>query len=234
MSAPSPRPHPGLTGERLRWLLEQLVAHHGEQHWWPAETAFEVLVGAVLTQNTAWSNVERAMEQLRGAGLLDPVALIEAEGDEVAEAIRPAGYFNVKTRRLRNLCIAYLQEGCMEGMQLRRTEALREKLLAVNGVGRETADDILLYAFHRPVFVIDAYTRRILQRLGWIQGDEGYERLRAGVEAALGPDTAAFNELHAQIVALGKDTCRPTPRCADCPLSAACAHAAGGAGAPSA
>jgi len=215
----------GLTTARLQGLLDELRQAHGPLNWWPAETAFEVLVGAVLTQNTAWSNVEQAIDRLREAGLLDPVALIEADPEVVAEAIRPAGYFNVKTRRLRNLCITYLQEGCLEGMQLQETGVLREKLLAVNGVGRETADDILLYAFHRPVFVIDAYTRRILQRLGWIQGDESYERLRSAVEQALGPDTAAFNELHAQIVMLGKDTCRPRPRCAQCPLSAVCAYA---------
>ena len=237
MSAAS-RPITGLTERRLRWLLQALLAHHGPQHWWPADTGFEVLVGAVLTQNTAWRNVERALSRLHEAGLLDPAALLEADPEAVAEAIRPTGYFNVKARRLRNLCLAYLQEGGLAGMQRQGTEALRGRLLAVTGIGRETADDILLYALHRPVFVVDAYTRRLLARLGWIEGDEGYERLRAAVEAALGPDTEAFNELHAQIVALGKDTCRPRPRCEGCPLSGACAYAggdpAGGTPAPAA
>jgi len=227
LSAAALRPVAGLTRQRLRWLLQALLAHHGPQHWWPADTGFEVLVGAVLTQNTAWRNVEQALSRLREAGLLDPVALVEAEPETVAEAIRPTGYFNVKARRLRNLCLAYLQEGCLEGMQLQGTEALRERLLAVTGIGRETVDDILLYALDRPVFVVDAYTRRLFQRLGWIGGQEGYEQLRAAVEAALGPDTEAFNELHAQVVALGKDTCRPTPRCEACPLSGACAYAGG-------
>ncbi|MFP4147381.1 MAG: endonuclease III domain-containing protein [Halorhodospira sp.] len=222
-------PCSGLTERRLRRLLQRLLAHHGEQHWWPADTGFEVLVGAVLTQNAAWRNVERALANLREEGLLDPVALVEAPVETVAAAIRPSGYFNVKTRRLRNLCIAYLQEGGLEGLLLQPTETLRERLLAINGIGRETADDILLYACHRPVFVIDAYTRRIFQRLGWIQGDEGYERLRAAVEEALGPETTTFNELHAQLVTLGKATCRPAPCCSSCPLSDACAYARGDA-----
>lgn len=220
---------PSLGAGQLRGLLEALIAHHGRLDWWPAETAFEVLVGAVLTQNTAWRNVERAVANLRAEALLDPEALLEAPAERVAAAIRPAGYFNVKAQRLRNLCRAYLEAGGLDGMRREETAPLRARLLAVKGIGRETADDILLYALERPVFVVDAYTRRILARLGWIAGDEGYEALRGAVEAALGPDTAAFNELHAQIVALGKETCRPRPRCRDCPLSAACAHAAGAA-----
>ena len=216
---------PGLDGSRLRWLLASLEAHHGPQHWWPADSGFEVMVGAVLTQNTAWRNVERAIAALHDAELLDARALLEAETATVAEAIRPTGYFNVKAQRLQHLCRAYLDIGGLPGMQEQPTEALREQLLAIKGVGRETADDILLYALERPVFVVDAYTRRILQRLGWIAGDEGYEQLRGAVECALGPDVRAFNELHAQIVALGKDTCRPRPRCPHCPVSGACRHA---------
>ncbi|MCG5548546.1 endonuclease III domain-containing protein [Halorhodospira halochloris] len=210
--------------EDLHWLLETLVDNHGQQDWWPAESFFEILVGAVLTQNTAWSNVEKAIANLRQAQLLDPEKIIAVSDDLLTAAIKPSGYFNIKAQRLRNLCQAYLQAGGYSGMAKQTTDDLRSQLLQINGVGRETADDILLYAFARPVFVVDAYTRRILSRLDWISGEEHYESLRRAVEFAIGPDRGFFNELHAQIVMLGKDTCRPKPRCTQCPLISSCAY----------
>lgn len=222
--ADSEYPPERIPAVKLHWLLETLLTHHGRLNWWPAQSTFEILVGAVLTQNTAWSNVERAITKLRAEGLLNPQAILNAAPDQLSSALRPSGYFNVKAQRLRNLCSAYLACGGWNGMAELETTELRRQLLEINGVGRETADDILLYAFDRPVFVIDAYTRRIFTRLGWIAGTEGYETLREAVEKPLCAATATFNELHAQLVILGKDLCRPRPRCPSCPLNAVCAY----------
>lgn len=204
-------------------LFADLHGAYGAQHWWPAETAFEVMLGAVLTQNTAWSNVERALEQLRAEIPLTPEALLSLAEPALAERIRPSGYFNVKARRLRAFCEALLGAGGETALASLPTDELRRWLLAIHGVGPETADDILLYAFERPVFVVDAYTRRLFRRLGLIAGDEGYEQIRRRVEAALGPDRACFNEYHALIVRHAKEVCRARrPACGDCPLSARC------------
>ncbi len=151
----------------------------GPQHWWPGESVLEIMVGAVLTQNTAWSNVERAIANLKAAGTLSMQALLALPLDELAALIRPAGYFNVKARRLRALLEWVWEAGGVEALSGWTDEKLRSGLLGVHGVGPETADDILLYAFGRPVFVIDAYTRRILGRLGLIDPTMGYEHLRA-------------------------------------------------------
>ncbi|WP_019570351.1 endonuclease III domain-containing protein [Thioalkalivibrio sp. ALE11] len=205
-----------------RTVLERLHAHYGPLHWWPAETAFEVMVGAVLTQNTAWSNVERALAALREADALTPAGMAALEPEELIERIRPSGYYNVKAGRLRHL-LAFLERmGGIESLSALDTGSLREALLGVKGIGPETADDIVLYAFHRPVFVVDAYTRRLFERLGRPHARDGYETLRASVEAELGADTVAFNELHALIVEHGKQRCRPRPLCDGCPLGDRC------------
>lgn len=213
----------------FRTVFDTLLAAHGPQDWWPAEEgAFEVMVGAVLTQNAAWTNVERAIANLREADALDPEAILAADHDDLAGWIRPSGYFNVKADRLRALCRWYLDAGGYPALARWPTEELRTGLLSVKGVGRETADDILLYAFHWPVFVIDAYTRRIFARLGLVTGEEGYEALRETFETALAnqPEPVAlFNEYHALIVAHGKDICRPRPRCSECVLVQGCSHA---------
>lgn len=206
----------------LRRLHERLLAAYGPQHWWPADSPFEVMVGAVLTQNTAWRNVERAIDNLKIAGALAPSDIAHLPEGELAAMIRPAGYFNVKARRLQAFCRFVLDSGGEESLARRSTSDLRHALLAVHGVGPETADDILLYAFGRPVFVIDAYTRRLLRRLGLAGGDEGYEALRLGIEAALGPDARLFNELHALIVHHAKAVCSAKPRCQGCCLEAIC------------
>jgi len=209
----------------LHDTYRRLYAALGPQHWWPADTAFEVLVGAVLTQNAAWRNVERAMDGLRAAGLLDARAVAAADHATLAAAIRPSGYFNVKARRLQAACRAWLDHGGEAGLAALETVTLRATLLAVHGLGRESVDDVLLYAFQRPVFVVDAYTRRIFTRLGNLAGDEGYEAVRARFEAELPPDPTLYNEYHALIVVLGKEICRPRPLCGACPLSGTCRHA---------
>lgn len=207
---------------RLRWVHAALFAAYGHQHWWPAESPFEVMIGAVLTQNTAWSNVERALARLSASSALEPAAILALDPAELAEALRPAGYFNLKARRLSAFCVEYLAAGGLEGWGALDTETLRRALLKVNGIGPETADDMLLYAFERPVFVVDAYTRRIFARLGAIAGDEAYEQIRAGFEQTLGPDVPLFKEYHALIVQHAKQACRARPICPDCPLREAC------------
>ncbi len=208
----------------LMAVYDALYSAHGPQNWWPADSAFAVMVGAVLTQNTAWLNVERALLRLSERIPLTAEAILGLDEDVLAEAIRPAGYFNVKARRLRAFCAAYVEQGGLEGWSGLDTTALRHRLLAINGVGPETADDMLLYAFERPVFVVDAYTRRLFSRLGHLTGDEGYETIRQAFERALGPATPLFNEYHALIVRHGKETCRARPRCAECCLAALCPH----------
>jgi endonuclease-3 related protein len=206
----------------LRNLYVALERAYGVQAWWPAETAFEVLVGAVLTQNTAWSNVEKAIDRLKAADLLTLSALLDSDHDVLAETIRPSGYFNIKAQRLRNLCDFLEQQGGFERFAGQDLERQRRGLLGVNGIGPETADDILLYALERPVFVIDAYTRRLLARLQLCDGDEPYGDMRLAIEAALGPDAALFNEYHALIVRHAKDVCRIRPRCGGCVLNRRC------------
>ena len=206
-------------------LFRNLLDEHGPQAWWPGDSLFEIMVGAVLTQNTAWTNVEKAIDALRACGCLDPEAMLAVEPSALAAMIRPAGYFNVKGARLRNLCRAVGGAGGLDVLRGWPTDRLRDFLLAVNGVGPETADDILLYGFERSVFVIDAYTRRLLSRLGLARGDEPYDELRRGLEAALGPDAALYNEFHALIVVHGKLRCRPRPRCNGCRLGDDCGYA---------
>lgn len=210
----------------FRQVYDALYAAHGPQHWWPGDTAFEIMVGAVLTQNTAWVNVERAIANLKQAGALTPEAIAAAHPKRLAKWLKPSGYFNVKAKRLRAFCRWLLAQGGVAALAPLPTDELRARLLAVHGVGPETADDILLYAFARPVFVIDAYTRRIFQRLGAIDGDEGYDTLRLAFERALGPDTDLFNEYHGLIVRQGKDVCRTRPLCAQCAIARLCRAAA--------
>lgn len=177
------------------------------------------MVGAVLTQNTAWSNVERAICNLKEAGLLDGQKMAKADPPLLAQLIRPSGYFNVKAKRLQNLCNALIAAEALDSMS---DEVLRKWLLDINGIGPETADDILLYAFERPFFVIDAYTRRLFFRFGLVSGDESYEMLRSEFEQTLGPDVGLYNEYHALIVRHAKEVCRTKPLCETCCLRRSC------------
>lgn len=191
------------------------------------------MVGAVLTQNTAWTNVERALLQLRGRVPLDADALLALPESELAALIRPAGYFNVKARRLRAFCEAFVAAGGEPALSGLDTSALRDLLLGIHGIGPETADDMLLYAFERPVFVIDAYTRRLFGRLGLVDEAASYEALRYTFEQTLAPDVALFNEYHALIVHHAKQVCRArAPRCPDCCLAESCQASVGPGSSP--
>ena len=209
----------------LKQVFDRLLKAYGPQHWWPGDTPFEVMVGAVLTQNTAWTNVERAIHNLRLYEALNPQAILDAPHEQLAEWLRPSGYFNIKADRLKRYCEWYTKEGEYPQLSTWETETLRKGLLSVKGVGPETADDILLYAFERPVFVIDAYTRRIFSRLDFISHDEGYETLRAFFEKGLVRNrdkVGLFNEYHALIVNHAKDYCRKKPVCENCCLNRLC------------
>lgn len=217
------------TEQTLREMYEAMLDRLGPQRWWPSvagadtpEGKLEICIGAVLTQNTNWGNVERAIENLRTAGCLS-VAAIDAMGhDELAELIRPAGYFNVKARRLKNFIRAVAAGGGdIEAFLDRPTEELRAALLAISGVGRETADSMALYAAGLATFVVDAYTARVLLRHGLIDEDADYEQIKELFESALPADVGLFNEYHALLVAVGKNYCRKRgPLCDDCPLAA--------------
>ncbi len=205
----------------LLLMYKRLLEYFGPQHWWPAETRFEVIVGAILTQNTNWGNVEKAIERMRLAGCLDPAALRDIAEDRLAEFVRPAGYFNIKARRLKNFMHFFYKEydGNISEMKKEPINILRKKLLSVNGIGPETADSILLYALDKPIFVVDAYTRRLLLRHRIIAADTDYDDIQNVFMSRLPHNVDMFNEYHALIVRLGKDFCKTTPVCEKCPLN---------------
>lgn len=210
----------GRTAETLRTFYDAMLAACGPQHWWPARTPTEVIIGAILTQNTAWRNVERAIANLEGAGALDWRVLRDLPQERLAELIRPAGTFNVKARRLRAF-VDWLWarfDGDLERMFATPPSTLREELLGIPGIGRETADAILLYAGGVPTFVVDAYTARILARHGLIDRDADYDEIKDLFESNLPSEAELFNEYHALLVAVGKTHCRPRARCEGCPL----------------
>jgi endonuclease-3 related protein len=212
------------TGQRLMDIFTRLFDRYGPLHWWPAETPFEVCVGAILTQNTAWTNVERAISALNTAHILSPQGLLDCEPQRLAELIRPAGYFNVKSRRLKEF-VAWLFDrhgGSLERMFAGEWRELRKELLTVRGIGPETCDSILLYAGHKPTFVVDAYTRRLFHRLGLLPERAGYDETRGLFMDNLPPDVPLFNEYHALIVEQCKRFCRTRQRCYGCPLGDHC------------
>ena len=208
------------TNTTLRQFYGLMSAHHGKTHWWPGDTPFEICIGAILTQNTAWTNVEKAIINLKREKLLAPRALLAADTETVESALRPSGYFRQKAVRVRLFCQHLVDHygGSVARMAKRPLAELRPELLALNGIGPETADDILLYACGRPVFVVDAYTRRIFSRHGLVPGDIKYEALRAFFEENLVGDVDYFKEYHGLIVWTGKDYCKTRPNCAGCPL----------------
>ena len=214
----------------LTRLYRVLLAAFGPQHWWPAtpgrEAPFEVMVGAVLTQNTNWRNVERAIANLRAAGVLAPETLSRLSEEELARLVQPSGFYRIKARRLKALMDWLMASagGDLGRLRRRRLTRLREELLRLPGIGPETADSILLYALGKPTFVVDAYTRRALGRHGLIDpgpaGSARYDEIKALFESSFPHRVALFNEYHALFVELGKRFCRPRPRCADCPARA--------------
>lgn len=201
-------------------MYNTLYGAFGPQHWWPGDTPFEIAVGAILTQNTNWGNVEMAINNLKKEKAVAAKKLYEMPPEKLSSLIRPAGYFNIKTKRLRNF-LAYLSNhynGSMNRMKIRDTHALRSDLLSVNGIGEETADSILLYALDKAVFVIDAYTKRILHRHGLAAEKATYHELQEFFHTNLPADADLFNEFHALLVMLGKHYCKPKPKCEGCPL----------------
>ena len=209
---------------KLLDIYHKLFDHFGHQNWWPGETRFEVIIGAVLTQNTNWTNVEKAIGNLKLTGILSPKKIVELPNDALSEMIRPSGYFNQKAERLKLVC-TYLLERCngdLDRFGDITTEVLREELLAIKGIGPETADSILLYAFDRPLFVVDAYTARSFQRIGLIGNNTGYSEIQSLFMDNITPDPELFNDYHAQIVNLGKHYCKSKPLCKLCPLNDIC------------
>ena len=202
-------------------LFYLLLKHFGPQHWWPAQSPFEVMVGAILTQNTAWKNVEQAIANLREAGVLDPGALFSVSSQVLEELIRPAGFYRVKAARLRSL-VGYILDrygGEVELMAREPGWLLRKEILSVHGIGEETADSILLYALDKPFFVVDTYTRRILTRQGVIKGREPYSEIQRLFMESLPADVELYKEYHALLVELGKRYCKTRgPLCLECPL----------------
>jgi endonuclease III related protein len=217
-------PPGGVPGEHhppLDEYYNALFTHFGPQHWWPGKTPFEVIAGAILTQNTSWANVEKAIANLRGAKLLSPGAIEKASLRKLERLVRPSGYFRQKARRLKAFCDFLRAEfrGSLRHMFAAPTIILREKLLGVYGIGPETADSILLYAAGHPVFVVDAYTKRLLARHGWADEKTKYEDIRWAFERQFPGDARRFNEFHALIVNTGKRFCRRgEPLCELCPL----------------
>lgn len=202
-------------------FYQKLYRHFGPQHWWPGETPFEVMVGAILTQNTAWKNVERAIENLKRENALSPEEINKMNIEKLAQLIKPSGFYNLKAKRLKSFIERFMEDfnGDIQGMKKLEKRSLREWLLSIPGIGRETADSIILYAIEKPIFVVDAYTRRILSRHGFIKGDEDYDEIQEIFHKNLPVDTGLYNEYHALIVRLGKEYCRKkNPLCETCPL----------------
>lgn len=205
----------------LRQIYTTLLTKLGHQNWWPGETPLEIAIGAILTQNTNWKNVEKAIENLKSSALLSIEGLDRLNLVDLASLIRPAGYFNIKAKRLKNFIhhVVVHHDGDLERFLMLSTERLREELLSIAGIGPETADSIALYAGEHPVFVVDAYTKRILYRHGLIDGDADYFAIQDFFESNLPPDVSLYNDFHAQLVMVGKNWCkRSQPDCENCPL----------------
>ena len=203
-------------------IYKSLYNFFGPLNWWPGDTPFEIMVGAILTQNTSWSNVEKAINNLKKENLLEPWKLYRINQEELAQLIKPSGYYNIKARRLKNFVNIFVNdfEGSAEKMFSGDGRELRKKLLNVNGIGPETADSILLYAGKKPFFVVDAYTKRIFSRHKLISKDFTYYQIQEFFNQNLDQDVKLFNEFHAQVVMLGKNICTSkNPDCAKCPIA---------------
>ena len=206
-------------------LYEILLKTYGKQNWWPADTPFEVCVGAILTQNTSWRNVEKAIERLKKAGLLCPERIVSASDNEIQECIRPAGFFRQKTVYLKGFSKFLMDVGGLENLSLKDVDQLRVMLTSVKGIGKETADSIILYALEKPTFVVDAYTKRLFVRLKLVGENSRYDEIKLAVESQISPverNVEVYKEFHALIVVHGKNRCRKRPVCLGCPLAQIC------------
>jgi endonuclease-3 related protein len=201
-------------------IYDALRNTFGHRNWWPAEGPFEVIVGAILTQNVSWNNASKAIGNLKVAGMLDPVALYKSSPGDIAPLIKPSRFYNVKAMKIKNFIDFFFKEygGDLLAMSKEDPATLRKKLLAVKGLGKETADAIMLYACQMPVFVVDAYTKRILLRRGLLEGDPSYDEVQRYFMENLPKDEALFNDFHAQLDHLGNSVCKSTPRCEACPI----------------
>ena len=213
------------SGDLVLEIYDRLYECYGPQHWWPGDSPFEIILGAILTQNTNWTNVEKALTNLRTANCFSPEALREVPEDELAGLLKPSGYFNSKAKKLKAF-INHLwdnYDGDLELLLASEARALRDELLSIHGIGDETADDIVLYAANKPSFVIDAYTRRVVKRLGLAPGDDSYQAYQELFQRRLPADPALYNEYHALLDRHAKETCKREPRCGECCLRELCA-----------
>ena len=217
------------SAEKLLEIYRRLHAAYGPQHWWPGDSPFEVVVGAILTQSAAWVNVEKAIGNLRTAGILSPEGILKVDLDELARLIYPAGYYNAKARKLKAFLEMLFDRhgGRLDALFALPLPQLRRELLATHGIGQETADSISLYAAEKPSFVIDAYTRRVFSRLGLAPAADNYPSWQALFSDALPPDVQLFNEYHAPIDRHAKTVCRKVPLCPQCCLREVCRLAIG-------
>ncbi|MDD5059746.1 MAG: hypothetical protein PHY35_01335 [Candidatus Omnitrophica bacterium] len=206
---------------KLNGFFQRLYSFFGKQYWWPADSPFEVMVGAILTQNTSWANVEKAVLSLKNKKLLEPDKILKMAPKKLALLIKSAGYYNIKAKRLKNFLKFYFDNYNFSIKKISQVNLknLRKQLLTVNGIGRETADSILLYALNKPIFVVDSYTKRILLRHGLVKEDADYPGVQEIFMRNLKKDAGIFNEYHALLVKLGKDYChKKNPKCQECPL----------------
>ena len=206
---------------KLESIFKQLYSAFGAQYWWPADSVFEVMVGAILTQNTNWSNVQKAILSLKKKKLLNALKLYQLPQRQLASAIRSVGYYNVKAARLKSFLKFFFDRyaASFQLLSAQKLKTLRRQLLTVKGIGPETADSILLYALNKPIFVVDAYTKRIFFRHGLIKAETGYAQCQDIFMRNLKNDVKLFSEYHALLVKLGKDYCRKhNPKCEICPL----------------
>ncbi len=209
-----------VTQTLLMSMYRALFEWFGPRHWWPANSPFEVCVGAILTQNTSWKNVAKAIDNLKAADRLDPIKIYRTNHEELAQLIKPAGYFNVKAIRLRNFVNQLVEkhDGDLDSLFSAPLAKLREELLSVKGIGKETADSIILYAANKPIFVVDAYTKRVLYRHGLVSENADYDTMQSMFEANSPSDVDLFNDFHAQLDAAGHFYCKRIPLCEKCPL----------------
>lgn len=206
--------------ELLLDIYNKLFTTFGPQHWWPGETPFEIMIGAILTQNTNWKNVERAIGNLKAANLFSPAQMLELPHQKLANLIKPSGYYNQKAKKIKNFLKFFKDEYGFSIQKMRSEEmsTMREKLLHINGIGKETADSIILYALQKPIFVVDAYTYRVLSRHNIVPEDATYEEIQDLFMSNLEHDVQLFNEYHALFVKVGKEFCKKNAVCDNCPL----------------
>lgn len=210
-----------MSRNKIRKIFDLLFERFGEQHWWPGDTEFEIIIGAILTQGTNWNNVEKAINNIKEEGLLDINKFKDLKIQDVKRLIKPSGFYNVKGERLKNFIDEFKNKfKDIDDMKKLGKNELREWLLSIKGIGKETADSIILYALRKPVFVVDVYTRRILNRHNIIKGNEEYDEIRKIFEDNLPNDERIFNEYHALLVKIGKEFClKKNPKCKECPLN---------------